>query len=349
MIAVALSCFAVGIFFSLILWRVFIKLDDGDVFKKGELLLHSLGLGPIFTSLILYYCFLLLPNQPVLIYIALVFSIYALIFAWCIYPARKNRMCLFTVQPFKLLRRDHFFYLLVLGVPIGGYLGLFILKILPQPLFGHDMMQYGFAGKLLFQERSLSPVWINNFSENGFLYKILHAPSFALILTWEKMVGSVFGFKGDVYYRSVGAYYGILILLIQFYWVTKKSKILAVITTLVLISALGFYLKFLFPHIDTFRIYFITVSFIYLAYAVEKPTALSLLLFGIFSGFAAFSHRSGLVITAINCVIFFFFMNASFQQKIRNAMVVGFWVLVFGASHYGLDYFLGQGEWLGVN
>ena len=168
----------------------------------------------------------------------------------------------------------------------------------------------------------------------------------SILLTWEELVNSIFYVKSDLYFKSISVYYGFLILSVQCYWVSKQNKWLALLAVLALLSGLAFFVKFLLPHIDTYRIFFFIMSLVYLAYAVKKLDYLSIILFGIFSGFAAFAHRIGVVTTVISCVIFIVMMDDSFKSRIIKATIFIVVMLAFGGDHYIFDLFLGKSEWL---
>jgi hypothetical protein len=156
---------------------------------------------------------------------------------------------------------------------------------------GHDILGYGVLGKLLFEEKSLTPIWVTDFASNGFRYRTLHAPSFPLLLTWEKLINSWFQLKNDFFFISVSTYYGFLIIVTQAYWIAKKSKWLALISSYALVSGLGFFNLFFSRHLDSYRILFFCISLIYLALSIKKSDFLSLLMLGISSGFMTFAHR----------------------------------------------------------
>jgi len=215
-----------------------------------------------------------------------------------------------------------------------------------QPLIGHDILNYGITGRMLFEEKSLSPIWTKNFSENGFKYLISHAPSFPLLLTWEELINSLFQIKSDLYFKSISAYFGLLIVGIQFYWIAKKNKWLAIVTAFALLSGLGFFLLFIQRSIDSYRIFLFVISWIFLAYSIKQKDFLSLLMFGMFSGFAAFSHRIGAVLVGINCVVFCIILDTNFKTRVMKTAVVIILLLVFGGSHYIFDLGWGRGAWI---
>lgn len=345
--------FITNIGFSLVLGSLLLRLNSDSKLESGQILLHSLGLGPVFTTLVIYYSFLLMPNHSSIFYLTVIVSLYLIIATF----GRKDfgpMLSFIFYSPQKLLipksdvfsRIEHILFLFVIFTPIIVFLIAYFTQILQNPLIGLDILDYGITGKMLFEAKSLTPIWTENFAQNGYLYKITAAPSFSLLLTWEQMVNSLFHVNSDLYFRSIGAYYGVLIVAVQFHWIAKENKWLAVLSSIALVSGLGFYLKFFFPHIDTYRIFFIIMSFLYLAHAVKNPDMLSIILFGMFSGFAAYTHRIGVVIAAINWGVFFIMMECPFKPRIFKASAVIILILAAGGSHYIFDLLLGQGIWI---
>ena len=348
-----LKFFITNIVFSFILCSAFIRLDKSDRYSRSELLLYFLGLGPAFTTLLLYYSFFVFKHHSNIFYFILIAAVYFLMavigrksFKHIFGDVKKNVKKVFIVKDLALGKIEHIILMVIICVPLAVYLFFYLTKILPQPLIGHDILNYGITGRMLFDEKSLAPVWITNFSKSGYIYGALHAPSFSLLLTWEELVNSFFHASSDLYFKSISTYYGLLILSVQYYWVSRINRWLAVLAALALVSGLLFFTKFLFPHIDTYRIFFFIMSLVYLVYAVKKPDYLSVILFGIFSGFAAFAHRIGVVTTAISCITFIVMMDYNFKSRVIKAAIVIMLILAFGGDHYIFDLIWGRGAWI---
>ena len=137
-----------------------------------------------------------------------------------------------------------------------------------------------------------------------------------------------------------------MILGTQYYWIAKKNKWLAILAAFTLLSGLAFFLVLFSRHIDSYRILLFAISWIYLVYAIKEKDFLSLLMFGIFSGFAAFAHRIGVVIAVINCIAFCIISDTNFKRRVIETAVVVLLILAFGGSHYVFDIIWGQGFWL---
>ena len=342
-----------NILFSTILCSIFIHLNNKDKHSNSEILLYSLCLGPVFTALLLYYFFLTVPYRSNLFYLILIAAVYFLIaligrksFKHLFSDITSNAKKVFTYRRSVRYQIEHIILIAIICVPFAIYLYIYLTKILPQPLIGHDILNYGIVGRILFDEKSLAPIWVKEYSNSGFVYGILHPPSFSLLLTWEELINSFFRVKSDLYFKSISAYYGFLILGVQYYWVSKINKWIAILAAFALLSGLGLFLIFFQRSIDSYRIIFIVISWIYLAYAIKEKDFLSLLMLGIFTGFTAFSHRIGVVLAVINCVTFLIISDTNLISKIKKTVLLIILILAFGGNHYIFDFIWGRGAWL---
>ncbi|WP_320045062.1 glycosyltransferase family 39 protein [uncultured Desulfobacter sp.] len=332
--------FVTNIFFSFILYSFLLRFNVENFVENKVLLLSSLGIGPIVVSLILYYSFLIAPNHSAQFYLTIVVFLY-LVIAFCGCSHLKSKKLVKSAKIAITIQNGSLILI------IGGMVFFYFKNILPTPLIGHDILNYAIVGEMIFKAKSLDPIWTRDFFNVGYTYKMTCAPAFSLLLTWEKIFNSTFsGTQSDIYFRSVGAYYGWLIVSFQFYIVEKKNRWLAVFSCCALLTGLGFYQTLLIPHIDTFRIYFIVLSYYFLVSAVKKTDGLSIILFGIVSGFSTYSHRIGLVLSIINYGVFFVMQDNSLNKRIFNITIVSILLLVLGGSHYLIDLLLGQGYWI---
>ena len=347
-----LKFFITNIVFSMILCSFLMRFNKNSNYSNSELILYSLGVGPAFTALLLYYAFLILPHHSNLFYLFLVVSVYFIIAI----SGRKNIKHIKDILQSGLKKMfsfsgslssqvGHFIYLLIIIILTIVFLIVFFVYILPNALLGHDVLNYAIAGTMLFDDKSLAPIWVKNFLNNGFLYKIRTAPSFSLLLTWEKLVNSIFHIKSDLYFRSISSYYGLLIIGIHYYWVAKRSKWLGLLSTLILLSSYGFLIIFLIKHIDSYRIFFLVVSWIFLIYAIKDKTRFSILLFGIFLGLTVSIHRIGLVLGCMTSIVYFIMVDDHLKLRLINFSFIILLLLFFGGGHYILDLIEGQGRW----
>jgi hypothetical protein len=232
-----------------------------------------------------------------------------------------------------------------------GFLFLYLNNTLQTPLEGHDILIYGNIGKLYHQEKAVAyPGYIYN-EKNGFFFPGSPKPSFSLLLTWEMILNGCF-LRGegaehvqdmafDTYFKSISAYYGLLILFLIFYWLCRKNRYLALLGIVASLSGLRFFLMLINFHMDSFRIFFLLLSWIFLAYSIKKRDRFSLFLLGAFSGFTAFTHLIGVVIAIINCTALFIFLERPFKERVLKTVLLFLLVLVFGGIHYLLEALYG--------
>jgi len=338
--------------FSVIICSVLIHLNQRKIHSNLELFLYSLGLGPIFTSLLLYYLLLFFPHQSYFFYLSGVIIIYFVILSL----GRKSHSVLCTdiikrikekKQKFKNLniyqRIELILFPSIIAILLASFLFLYLTNTLHTSLDGTDVLRYGTLGKIFFIEKSLDYRWIHYYPKTGFYYSTNQAPSFPLLLTWEKIMDSFFNVDKDLYYKSISTYYGLLVLIIMFFWLARKNKYLAILGIFALLSGFSFFQTLIIQHLDSYRIFFLTISWVFLAYAIEKKDFLSFLLLGIFSGFAAYSHTIGAVIVVFNSLALFIFMKGKLKQKLRKTSFVAFLIITCGWVHYILDIFWGYG------
>jgi len=236
----------------------------------------------------------------------------------------------------------------IILILLSIFLFLYLTNTLQAPLDGTDSLRYGTLGKIIFKEKSLEYRWIRLYPKTGFFYSMNHAPSFSLLLTWEKIIDSFFSAKKDLYYKSISTYYGLLIISLLIFWLLKKSKYLALLGVFALLSGFSFFQTLITQHLDSYRIFFLIISWIFLAYAIEKRDFLSFFLLGTFSGFAAFAHTIGAVLTVFNCLAVFIFLKGNLKYKLKKTTFVVILVIAFGWLHYIIDIIWGYG-WIIFN
>jgi len=342
-----------NIVFSVIICSLLTRFNKSGKYSNSELLLYSLGLGPVFTALLLYYSFLIFPHRSNMFYLMFIAASYFLIaiigrksfkFIFCV--LKNNIKNIFTLKGTAFSKIEHLALLSIIFIPLAVLLFFYLTKILPQPLIVWDALTYGMQGRVLFEAKSLAPIWGIQHAISGFSIITSAPPSFSLMLTWEELVNFLFQEKSDLYFKSINTYYGLLILSVVYYWVAKQNKWAAVLSVIALLSGLSFFISLFQPHLDLYRIFFFCISFVWLAYAVKEKDYLSLLMFGIFSGFTAFSHRIGVVMAVINCFVFFITIESNFKIRVLKTSIIVLLIIAFGGDHYIFDLIWGQGNWI---
>jgi len=342
-----------NIVFSLIIGALLIRLNRKQLYSNLELTLYSFGLGPVFTVLILYYLFMVFPYRTNTFYTSVILGIYLLILVF----ARKGFLDLYSEliqwrtsslkkwrsmeKPEK--RKSLAYWGSIAGLGILG-ITVYSVQTLQTPIADHDALIYGNLGRVYYVKKSITYEKLMKESGNGFYFQGSQKPSFSLLLTWELILnprGYIKNSKFDLYFRSITGYYGLLIIAIQFLWLFRKNRYLALIGLIVLFSALGFFVMIVNYHLDTYRVFFLGVSWIWLAQTIRNNDRLSLFLLGVFSGFAAFAHPIGLIVALINIAAFFLFYAGSFSSRLLRTVCLGVLLLCAGNIHYFLEFFYG--------
>ncbi|MDP2910032.1 MAG: hypothetical protein Q8N69_03095, partial [bacterium] len=275
----ALQVLITNILFSWIILTAFMKLDRENMHSLPELMIYSLGFGPIGTSLLLYYLLLIVPHQSDLFYVLAVIVVYLFLFllgrknwsralAEIVTMATKIKANYKTLN--QLARMESIAVTGILLIALSIFFYVYFGYTLRLPLDESDALKYGEMGKICYQEKSLDYRWVRNDPETGFAPDFNSAPSFALLLTWEKMTGALFSSYQDIYFKSIGAYYALLILGILIFWLSKRNKLLAFLGVFAYLSGLYFFATLFEQHLDSYRIFFVIISWIWLAYAIDK-------------------------------------------------------------------------------
>lgn len=349
-----------NILFSLVIGFVLVRINSsnssinifnwfdrsGEKVSNLELMLYALGLGPIFTVLILYYLLLVFHGLPNSFYLASVFLVYLALLFW----GRKSVPLLgrdlkkkfgSALKSGKTKRWGHIIYFTFLLVLLVVFLYLYLGNMLQVPIADHDTLVYGNIGKMYYMEKAVKYTDNMYNSIDGFFFIGSPKPSFSLLLTWEMIMNR--GFAGgndlsfDMYFRSISVYYGLLILMVVFYWLYKKNKYLALLGIVVLFSGLKFFQVFVSYHLDSYRLFFLILSWVFLAYSLKNKEPLAFFLLGVFSGFTAFTHLIGLLVALVNIFAYFLFQEARFRERLLKTLALSVVILCFGGIHYVLE------------
>jgi hypothetical protein len=214
--------FLTSILFSLIIGAALVRFKKISTHSNFELILYSLGLGPVFTVLMLYYFLWLIPGQAHLFYIISILAIYGVISIFSVKGFQilgkqlkewvKSSAVIWkglgTKEQFK--RAGYWTFLLVL---LASFLILYLGNTLQTPLEHHDALIYGNLGKMYYQQKQINYSRVVSPARNGFYFQGSQKPSFSLLLTWEMMLNNKQTNQSpdfDLYFRSMSGYYGIL-------------------------------------------------------------------------------------------------------------------------------------------
>ena len=328
----------------------FLRMVKNREFSTGEIYLYSVGLAPGILTLSLYYLLLLFPRRAEWFYVGCILTGFILLGylgrrGWTDWwfarrnsrkgkstgghsaRSRSNRLLSFWI-PVLLVA--------MVCVVVFGY-------VIQQPIKDHDVVQYAMLGRIIAEDRAIDFGGYRPHERTGFYSQVVHPPAFSLLHTWEKFSQKLLGGSGDLLFRSISPFYALLILAVIFYWVRRIKFVIALLGILVCMSGLAFYLSLTTYHIDSFRIFFSAVSWIFLARSIERPGKHYYAMLGISSGLAAFAHSIGVMVAGLNCLALFLFLPVPMTRRAVVSLAVSLTVLFFGGIHYILDIFWGTG------
>jgi hypothetical protein len=217
-------------------------------------------------------------------------------------------------------------------------------QIIGTPISGHDMLEYAIQAKHFAREKLIAYIPNRYHAENNFFYVGLHGFSFPLLGTWEYLFSATFGiYDNDYLLRSITGYYGILILVLIYYFMKQYSRFYALSAIILLFSSYGFYLMVTDYHIDTYRIFMILAAFAGLGLAIKYPSNVTLIIFGVFAAAQAYIHSLGVFIAIFLCLSFFIFYSGKLSQKAIKSFMLFLIIMLFGGVHYVMDVFWGTG------
>lgn len=350
-----LFCFKLILFFGiggLAVYSLLSKYTVESNCQKTEYLLYSVGMGPALASLMLYYLLVLIPYKNSLFYLSIIFIVFLVMIA-VNRPAIKDYVDLFQKLYGKskevFVKQDNLkayfkhnnnaFLIIIAVLLILGLSNLFLLAV---P--GHDFLVYMVQGNELFLDKAI--VYTDHLynPETGFYYVGLHGWSFPLQSTMEKMVDDCFFFGYDLYFKSLTLLYGLLLLTIVYYLGKRTfGNIYAVLMVMVLVLAKGYFISLLYSHIDSYRIFFYTVSTVFVLRQLDKPQWKTLPIIGFLVGTSGFSHSLGIILSVIVGAALLFFIPKNLKYRLKYLAVFTILVLAFGGFHYILDVFYGTG------
>lgn len=345
-----------SILFSLVIGGLLLHWDKNNRYSRFELLLYSLGLGPVLTVLFLYYLLLIFPWHTHSFYVWIILMLYLVMLIFALRGLVKlggpmasffkDKRKLFLVLPLKT-KLKRMLYPLTIMILLGTFVVNYVNKTLPTPIEGHDALVYGNFGKLYAQKREIRYVKLMYPASSGFVFIGSQKPAFSLLLTWEMMLNDAQtneneNYEYDLYFRSISGYYGLLIVGITFFWLQRKNKLLALLGLLVLFSGLRFFLMVMDYHLDSYRIFFLTLSWVWLGYTIKNRDRLSFILLGIFSGFAGFIHLIGLLAAGFNLISFFIFSEEPLKTRAWKTAFLILIILACGNFQYILEFLFGS-------
>ncbi len=329
-----------NILFSLAAASVMCRFNRSSHLAKVEIFLYSAVAGPVLATLFLYYLLIIIPRRSDLFYFSAVVTVFLL--AAVAGRSSFRYMAQGIREWFRSGTSSLVFWFLIFLL-VGGFLWMYGNHTLHTPLEGHDVLQYAVMGKIYYQEKAIEFDGYRPYEKTGFYSRSSHAPSFPLLATWERLVNGLAGKSQDLYFKSVGAYFGLCILLSFVYHLARRSRLLALAGLLALFSGLGFFLTLITFHLDSYRMFFLLVSWVLLARSLMREDRYLVVLMAMFSGFAAFAHSVGAMVAGLNVLALVMFYDGNWREKLSIGVFAAAIVMMCGGVHYVIDTFWGTG------
>jgi hypothetical protein len=359
MLGFLLKLIITNLFFGSAVFMVFARLNKENRYSLPELFLYALGAGPALVGVLLYYLLMFLPGQSDVLYFAFVTGAFVAMMGVCYkqFPQLRQvfRLILgwlkcgiipsFGGKGMTRAGLRHFLGsptpLIIMLIPFAC---VWIYFVVINPILGTDFLQYGAQSRVFYATKVIEYMPFRYDEVSGFFNIGLHGFSMQLMGTWELMLNNIFGTSYDLFFKSLTGYYCILIVLMTWFWVRKTDKLLSNIAVLCLLGSFGFFILFYNFHIDAFRIFLVSVCFMFTLRLVWKPDRLAIIGLGVFGGLAANVHSLGVMLVCFAMLTLLFFMPVDFVKKrIPNLAAIGVLILIFGGIHYVLDVFWGTG------
>ena len=316
-------------------------LRQTHVVSPQELFFLTRGCGPLIISWLLYNLFLFTPHRAPWFYIVVIGAVFALI----VVLSRQEFPVLFhTYTEFvRALRR-------LLG---GASLSLllfasitlicsFILVIgIGFPIVGHDSLIFAMDARVMRQDVSLEHYLSSTVPDpvSGYLPIAFGAPFLQMLYVWFSFLAGV-GHM-DLLARTVSPLFGIHCLLLLGYFVRRHSgSIQAALWATFLLGITPLFLFVAYDNAqDTPRYYFVFVSVVWFAKALEAAPNTRLRLVGIagvFSGFAVYSHLLGAPLLAVGSLAVVLSGRHPFRRRAAEGALILITAAVMSASYHYL-------------
>lgn len=258
---------------------------------RPSVLFVSLGLAPGIVSLILYFCFLLLPGVFPFVYISIVLAIFVAMLAlsWRDFPLLLETYKSLFGKP----RHVSFAFVVRVAVAVitlGAVLFVLCTAVL-FPIQGYDALGHATLGRMLFQDCSLEHFPLKSPLENGFFMNVLYPPGIHLLYAWSYLLqGST---ASDIGVRMVAPMYVILTFLLLWRWGETLGRGVGLFAMFALATMPIYMHQAAGSSIDAMRMFFFFSS-LFWVYQLTRHRSLPLLGIASFTlALAPFIHTIG--------------------------------------------------------
>lgn len=359
MLGFILKFFLTTIVFSIPTFMALSRFNRRAHWSDKELLLYALGAAPALVALFLYYSLLVLPGQSDTVYLLTVCGHFVVLglLGWSARGkvistwSRSIRWVLRSIVPSlggKGWNRAGVEHFASSGTPVVAVLlALFVIGlylVVVNPIIGSDYLQYGSQGKVFYLTKAINYQPFRYHETSGFFFEGLHGFTVPLSRTWELILNNMLGSTNDLYFKSLTAYYCLLLILLVATWTRRVNALLSNFTVFALVLSYGFLILAHNFHIDALRIFLFSGAIVGALRWVNNADTMALICFGVFGGLAANVHSLGVMLIGLAAVTAFFFMDGNvLKERFPKLLLAGALFLFFGAIHYVLDVFWGTG------
>lgn len=307
----------------------------------------AMALGPAVVGLLEYYLFMLVSGNPLTFYLLAIISLEIVLVFFLRSQIGELSRFLFSYI-YNLYVNYKWLFILVLVILIVFFIAWHV-TIFSIPLLRHDTFEYATWGKYIAKVRGIRYEADRRDGSTGFYYVALHGLIFPLFNTFNQLINNLVGASKDYFFRSITGWYWLLTSAVLFEWLRKYNLKVAILGSILFITAPAWVASFIYYHLDTFRLCFIVISSFYFFELLRDPNiALSRYLFGITAGIASNAHSLSVFFVAIQLCIYFLVTTDSLKNRVYRFVVMLLLMLLFGGFHYILETIFGTG-WIFFN
>ena len=318
----------------------FLRADDDEA---PGLFLMALPAGPITIAWILYVLFHAIPHQPAWVYFAIIGVVTVLAGVWG--RGQIPQWALVGRAMREIIRRiagrprtmNHFVASLAVFVWLIGF-----IQCLLYPMYANDPIEYAVIGEIVNREKSLEMYPLTKADPvKGVILGTAHPPANVLLIAWTYMLQGRPEFVGLA--RWIQGVHGLWIMLLVWYLLRDFPALVGSMANLVLISTPLFFTLMTSHAIEPIRIATFTLSFVWLAEALDKPaTPRRFIAAGVIVGLSMFSHSIGFFTAPFFVVTYGLLSRSPMMQRARYAGIAMVTAVALGGWQY-LSNFLSYG------
>ena len=287
------------------------------------------ALAPIGVAWLLWMAYVIVPEQPDVVYLAIIGTplviLTALGIRWRglrgVFAASGNE----ERQP----------YGWVVCSVVVGLVGLVIIQATVLPLTANDPLEYALVGRLLETRASLDGYPIDTALDSGLYAPASHPPAYHLTLSWLFLLQ---GTDQTLVVRIVAVFYGLLLTWVVGLVVAERGTLRGLYGAAMLLATPLLMLVIVIYHVDPMRIAVLFAGLVVSRWAVKEGGARPAAWAGITLGLAVFAHSIGLVaVPLLLAAILFTRSSTTWRQRLVRTTALGLIALTVGGGQFVLN------------